>query len=123
MSDAKDNYSNASSSFVGDALKGSEESRRLYDKSKRREARHNDDWVERAVSINDLVQQFAPNADGYRSGVKYIYRGDRYTVVADMASGYVRIFDNIAHSYVDRNGRPCRNERETHFKIKRREEM
>ena len=123
MSDTKDNYSDASASFVDGALNGNEGLKKLYDKSKLRESRHNDDWLQRSVNINDLVNRFAPSSVGYRSGVKFIFRGDRYTVIADMASGYLRVYDSVARSYVDRNGRPSNNDIETHFKIKRREVM
>lgn len=120
MSDAKDDYSDSSTDFVSKASDGDLESKKLFDRSKRRERLHNADWIERKVDINEIVSSFTPNALGYRSGVKFIFRDDHYTVIADMASGYLRIYDNNARSYVDLNGTPSMNQIDTHFKIKRR---
>ena len=51
-----------------------------------------------------------------------IFFGGNYNVIADMASGYLRIYDNNLKSYVKLDGTPG-TDKETHFKIKKREEM
>ena len=53
---------------------------------------------------------------------KMIFFGERYNVITDMAGGYLRIYDNSAKTYVKLDGTPG-NDKETHFKIKKREEM
>lgn len=123
MSDTKDRYSGSSTQFVNEAADNNPETKKLFEKSKRREKLHNSDWLNRKVDINDIVNRFTPEATGYPSGVKFIFRGDRYTVIADMASGYLRIYDSAAHSYIDLDGNPSNNQIDTHFKIKRREEL
>ena len=60
---------------------------------------------------------------GHQQGVKYVFEGERYEVKADMASGYLRIYDKVARSYVTLDGIPSDDLELTHFKILRREEM
>ena len=74
------------------------------------------------VDINDVVHQFAPNSVGQAHGVKYQFESDRYIIKADMASGYLRIYDKVLRQYVKLDGTPGSLE-ETHFKIKKRSEM
>lgn len=122
MSDSKDYYSEASSGYVENDVAENEAARREYKKSKAREAKHNAKWKANPVDINEVVDRFAPGDKGEKRGVKYIYRGDRFSVVADMAAGYLRVYDSESRSYVKLDGTPG-NDEETHFKIKRREEM
>jgi len=71
---------------------------------------------------NTIVNQFADGDDGEQQGVKYVYESFQYKVIADMASGYLRIYDKILKDYIDLNGKPGSRDN-THFKILRREEM
>ena len=74
------------------------------------------------VDINNIVQRFAPNSVGRAYGVKYQFESNRYIVKADMASGYLRIYDKLLEKYIKLDGTPGSLE-ETHFKIKKRSEM
>lgn len=122
MSDQKSFYSEASQSFVEAAQHKDAASKRQYEKSKEREEKHNENWLKRKVNINEVIDTFAPGSIGRRAGVKILFEGDRYNVIADMAAGYLRIFDTVLGCYVRLDGSPGSDE-ETHFKIKRREEM
>lgn len=52
-----------------------------------------------------------------------IYRGERYNVIADMASGYLRVQDIATKKHLKFDGTFTKEKEGTHFKIKRREEM
>lgn len=123
MTDSKDEYSTASGEYVKHNSLETEKAQREYERSKARETRHNNEWKQNPVNINEIVERFAPNAKGKKNGVKYIYYGERYNVIADMASGYLRIQDAATKDYLKLNGTPGTNADATHFKIKRREEM
>lgn len=120
MSDKKDLYSKASQYYVENAASSGAEKDR-YDKSKLRENRHNNDWIKQKVNLNTVVDHFAPDGDAMQSGAKMRFSGTRYEVVADMAGGYLRIYDKNQR-YVKLDGTAGTN-KETHFKIKKREEM
>lgn len=51
-----------------------------------------------------------------------IFFGADYNVITDMANGYLRIFDKNQKTYIKLDGTPG-TDKETHFKIKKREEM
>lgn len=52
-----------------------------------------------------------------------IYRGERYNVIADMASGYLRVQDSVTKKHLKFDGTFSEADEGTHFKIKRKEEM
>lgn len=121
MADAKDEYSEESGDFVARARAGNSEAERFYLKSKRREAKHGDEWDK--VNLLDVLGKFVPRiVDVMRRNEKLIFCGERYNVVCDMASGYLRIYDNTAKSYVFLDGTIDTKNR-AHYKIKQREEM
>lgn len=122
MSDYKELFSAAAEIFVEASLGGSERERRLYEESRRRAERYEENWAENAVNLIVICDEFAPGAEGFIAGVKYIFRGERFAVVADMASGYVRIYDSVVRSYIKLDGTPG-NDDETHFRILKKEEM
>ena len=109
--------------IVEASIGGSDVERRLYEKSRKRAARFGENWKKNAVNLNAICDEFAPDSDGIISGVKMIFRGERYTVVADMASGYLRIYDSVTRCHVRLDVTPSQKENETHFIIKKREEM
>ena len=74
------------------------------------------------VDLNDIVWTFTPGAIGSVHGVKYEFENDHYVIKADMAAGYLRIYDKHLKKYVKLDGTPGSLE-ETHFKIKKRSEM
>lgn len=122
MTDSKSAYSEAAKHFVEVTAREQEEFRRKYEQSKKREARYNDQWKALSVNINDIVDLFAPGDDGRVDGMKYIFTGDMYSVVADMSAGYLRIYNNKTRQPLKLDGKPGSRE-ETHFKILKREEM
>ena len=94
-----------------------------YNNSKERENKYNANWMKQKVNLNEIVERFTPGAEGEQKGnVKFIFSGERYNVVTDMASGYLRIYDKVLRKYVKLDG-TVGNRKETHYKIKRREEM
>lgn len=124
MSDYKTPYSWAAQHYV--QLAKSEVDGRItfeYQKSLRRKESHGSNWAKVSVNINDIVDKFAPNAAVIDAGVKYLFKGEQYTVVADLVSGYLRIFDNALKKYVDLNGQYQKDPDLTHFRILKREEM
>lgn len=123
MSDDKDSYSEASSDFVNGASAGDTEKERLFNEGKERERKHNKRWLKQSVNLNEVVDTFAPGAKGEVHGVKFLFKGERYTVVADMANGSVRVYDTEQRGFVTSDGRLSKKGGPTHFKIKRREEM
>lgn len=122
MSDYKEPYSEASRLYTSST---SVDSKVLaaYQRSKAREAKHNGEWVKRKVNINEICARFAPGDRGHAKNGKFFYEGPRYNVITDMSSGYLRIWDKERRCYVDLNGNPSKHDRNTHFKILRREEM
>ncbi len=122
MADSKTPYSNTSKKYMRIGRKyNMQDAMRAY-RSKQREKLHNSSWEKQKVNINDIVNLFAPGSKGHAKGVKFEFDGLRYTVKADMAAGYLRIYDKSTRQYVDLLGRPGTNEN-THFKIKKRGEM
>lgn len=117
MSDAKSNYSETANKYTENAA-----GKQAYANSKGRESRYNANWKKQSVNLNEVVDKFAPGAKGKAINGKFIYFGDAYNVVADMPSGYVRVFDNKKKKYVTLEG-VLGSRKETHYKIKRREEM
>jgi hypothetical protein len=122
MADSKTSYSNESNNYVTNSIHSSKIDMDRYNRSKVRENKYNENWKKNSVNINDIVNLFTPNAVGSIHGVKYQFEGNRYRIVADMASGYLRIFDKILGQYVRLDGSIGTTE-ETHFKIKKRSEM
>ena len=122
MADSKTAYSSASKKFVNKAVLKSEEAKHQFDVSKKKEEKYNNKWSNHMININEVVDKFSPNSKGYKNGYKYVFEGDKYQVVADMAAGYLRIKNKNTNQYVKLDGKPGSND-ETHFKIKKRSEM
>lgn len=122
MSDNKSYYSSNSKNYVNNVVPKSEIDLKHYNDSKKKEEIHNESWSKQKVNINEVVDKFAPNSPGYVNGYKFIYEGDKYQVVTDMVAGYLRIKNKKTNQYVKLDGKPGSRE-ETHFKIKKKEEM
>ena len=122
MSDYKSVYSEASQYYVEKEVPSSDVTQAQYDRSKAREAKYNENWKKQPVNLNDICDEFAPGDDGYKDGVKWKFDGERYQVVADMASGYLRIYDKETKRWCRLDGTSGGRD-DTHFKILRREEM
>ncbi len=122
MTDYKSAYSEASQSYIEHDVSISEIDHERYLRSKAREELFNGNWKKYPVNLNDICDEFAPGDDGHKDGVKFVFEGMQYTLKADMASGYLRIFDRRAKRYVKLDGTPGFLG-ETHFKILKREDM
>lgn len=128
MADYKLAYSDISKDYIENIVPSNPVDQGRYDRSKAREAAHNDTWVKQKVNLNEIVDKFVPSVEGFveqhsEGGVKYDFEGERYIVKCDKVAGYLRIYDKMEKSYCLLDGTPSRNNSLTHFKIKRREEM
>ena len=108
---------------------------------KKRNIAHSEEWA--SVNINDIIDQFAPDAHAEVRGNKVEWHNEKtkISVVADIGGGYLRLQDKSVpyNLYLDKHGKDVRNyidangkqhgrpktEREvlTHFRIKYRSEM
>jgi hypothetical protein len=128
MGDYKSAYSDISKDYIEKIVPTSEVEKGRYNRSKEREAQFNEDWLKQKVNLNEVVDRFLPAVEGFveqhsRGGVKYEFEGERYIVKCDKVAGYLRIYDKKLKSFCRLDGTPSKSETETHFKIKRREEM
>lgn len=94
-----------------------------YENSKERERKHNDKWISEKVNVIDIVKQYAPDANVYEDGVKFVFEGAENKVICDMASGYLRIQNKATNKHYRLDGTLTNSTKRTHFKIKRKEEM
>ena len=122
MADAKDRYSGASDEYVHKTVPSSAADQERYARSKARESEFGENWAKNPVDLNEICERFAPGAIGQKKGYKFHFIGERYTIIADMISGYLRIFDRTIKQFVKLDGTTGTKE-ETHFKILRREDM
>lgn len=124
MTDSKNLYSEISHYYVEKTVRISEIDRARYERSKERERRYNEHWKKVPVNINDVVNTFAPGDSGHEKGVTYIFEGPRFQVRADMAAGYLRIYDKQLKAFVTLDGKlPGPQDEPPHYKILKREEM
>lgn len=128
MADYKTAYSDISKHYVENIVPLNQLEHDRYVRSKGREARNNNNWIRQKVNLNDIVDRFIPQdrevvTERTEGGVKYNFEGDRYIVKCDKVAGYLRIFDKRNKSYCRLDGTPSKDPEQTHFKIKRREEM
>lgn len=124
MADKKSLYSEVSRYFVEEKVPATSLDRGRYERSKERERKYNENWKKVSVNINEIVDKFAPEDDGREKGVKYIFEGPRYRVLADMVAGYLRIYDKTIKKFVKIDGSlPGPGEEPPHYKILKREEM
>jgi len=114
MSDNKKLYSETSKLFI----EASKADSSRYDSSIKRKDKYNKNWEKQKVNINEIIKKFAPDFKVKCNNEKIIFIGNRYNVIADMASGYLRIYDNKLRTHVKLDGTPGKD-KETHFKIKK----
>lgn len=128
MSDYKAAYSDISNEYITTTVPQNDIDKERYDRSKDRESRNNENWNKQKVNLNDIVYKFIPTKGEViktktEGGVKYVFEGDRYKIKCDKVAGYLRIYDKEKKGFCKLDGTISRNNSETHFKIKRREEM
>jgi len=122
MADQKSAYSEASNHYVEIKVPSSSNEKSRFDRAKLREAMYNDNWKNQSVNINEIVDTFCPDFTVKQKGEKFIFKGDRYDVSADMAAGYLTIFDNKIKQWIELGGEIAKNGN-GHYKIKKREDM
>jgi len=110
MSDNKKLYSETSKLFI----EASKVDSARYDSSIKRKDKYNKNWEKQKVNINEIVKKFAPNFKVRVNNEKIMFIDKDYNVIADMASGYLRIYDNHLRKYVRKDG-TVGNRDETHF--------
>ena len=122
--DYKTKYSDKSKEYVEKDVVNNEIDSRRYYRSKLRESKYGKNWEKNKVNINEVVDKFVPNCTNIytQSGVKLYYENENYRVIADKAGGYLRIYNKKTRKFIKLDGTAGTRE-ETHFKIKRREEM
>lgn len=123
MADSKTCYSEASKYYIEVDVRESELDAKRYERSKERELRFNENWKKRSVNINEIVDAFTPGCEGVRDGVKFVFENSTYLIKADMPAGYLRIYNKETKQYLLPDGTPCSSFDDSHFKIKKREEM
>ena len=123
MADCKSAYSEASKYYVEVIVPSSDFEKVRYARNKARESEFGKNWEKHKINLNEIVDRFCPDYIVKERSFKFIFKGDRYDVSADMGTGYARIRDKVLKSWVTIDGIPSNNRDETHFKIKKREEM
>lgn len=120
---AKEIYSEMSKRYVEIEVTTNEVDRERYQRAKAREALYNENWKKIKVNINEIVDKFTPDVEGKKKGEKFVFKNRAYIIKADMAVGYLRIYDRQRKIYIKPDGSPCLGRDESHFKILRKEEM
>lgn len=123
MANSKRMYSKLAEYYNGFVVPGSEKDRVRYEKSKERERKYNEHWKQHKVSLNELVNKYAPGETPKIKGVKAIFDGDKYKVIADLPSGYVKVQEKATKKWLNYDGTFKRKDENDHFKILRLEEM
>ena len=122
MADQKSAYSEASKHYVDVRVPASADDKGRFDRAKLREAKYNENWKAQAVNINEIADAFCPDFTVKQKRDKFIFKGERYDVSADMAAGYLTIFDNKIKQWIRLDGSIAKDGN-GHYKIKKREEM
>ena len=128
MSDYKSAYSDISNHYISKVVPENDVDKERYNRSKERETKNNKNWIKNKVNLNEIVDKFIPSKvevtrTKTEGGVKYVFEGERYKIKCDKVAGYLRIYDKKEKSFCKLDGTISKNNNETHFKIKRREEM
>lgn len=123
MSDSKQRYSDSSHKYVTNDVPSSMADQDRYDRSKAREAKWNENWKRQPVNLNEIVERFTPDIQGHRNGVKYVFENSHWKVIADMVSGYLRIYNKRTKKFIKLDGTYTDDPTQSHFKILKREEM
>ena len=128
MSDYKSAYSDISKDYIDNIVPSNAIDQGRFERSKDRENLYNDNWIKQKVNLNEIVDRFIPAVESFvaqytEGGVKYNFEGVRYVIKCDKVAGYLRIYDKKLKAFCFLDGEPCRDNKRTHFKIRRREEM
>lgn len=126
MADPKTQYQVLRTNFYANELPAHPEWNGGYAAAKNRAKKYHKEWAKQSVDINKVVEKFTGNAQGESVGMKTIYKGERYYVLADYVGCYLRIMDKTTGKFVKIDGSPCiipEDFNEAHYRIKTREEM
>ena len=94
-----------------------------FQASKERERKYNERWKQHKANLNELVNRYTPGATPKIEGVKAIFDGDRYKIIAGLPSGYVKVQEKHKKKWLNYDGTFKRKDEKDHFKILRLEEM
>ena len=100
MANSKRMHSKLAEYSNGFVVPGSAKDRERYEKSKERERKYNERWKQHKVNLNELVNRYTPGATPKIKGVKAIFDGDRYKIIADLPSGYAKVQDKTTKKMV-----------------------
>ena len=123
MSNAKEVYSKLSQYYIEFAIFSTPNTQKAYSASKRREALFNENWKQNKVNINQIIDKYTPEEAPTIHGVKAVWKNKYYIVKADMASGYLKVYDRIQKTFLNKHGNLVPDGKESHMKILRKEEM
>lgn len=127
MADSKSEYSTIANDYIRIIVPNSSIEKDRYNKSKNRESRFNENWMAQKVNLNDIVNKFIPEGSPISKhtygGIKFVFEGPRYQILCDKGAGYLRIFDKQEKMFCLLDGSPSDDQKRTHFKIMKREEM
>lgn len=126
MADPKTQYQVKMSDFYTKDLPSHPEWAGRFAEAQKKTAMHKTDWAKVSVNLNEVVEKFTGNAPGESHGLKCIYKGKRYYVIADYVGHYLRIMDTQTGKFVKIDGSPCLTQtdfNEAHYRIKTKEEM
>lgn len=123
MCDDKDKYSNAAKDYMTLDINEYEKDKNRAIKSEQRREKYEANWNINKVNLNEIVNLFCPNAIGEtQSGIKFVFKNEHYAIECDKVAGYLRIYDRKLKKYIKLDG-SIGNRDETHFKIKKRDEI
>ena len=100
MANSKRMYSKLAEYYNGFVVPNSIDDKRRYEKNKERERKYNERWKQHKVNLNELVNRYTPGATPKIKGVKAIFDGDRYKIIADLPSGYAKVQDKTTKKMV-----------------------
>lgn len=123
MSNAKEVYSKLSQYYVEYAVPSTPDLQSGYIASKKREALFNENWKKNKVNINEIIDKYTPNVTPKVHGVKSVWKNKDYIIKADMASGYLKVYDRNLKTFLDKYGNLVPDGPDSHMKILRKEEM
>lgn len=121
MSNAKEVYSSKASEYTSEMPNAPEIVRKRFERSQLKKEMYQENWEK--VNINELTEKYTPGIVPTISGTKLIFKNNLYTIKADLGVGSIRVFDRTNKKYLDINGNPSNYNDETHFSIKKKEEM
>ena len=123
MGDTKSNYSNDAKLKIAES-KFNKDVFERYKRAKDEEAQFQHIWKSNGlIDLNKDLAQFGQIIRiKYEGSRKKVYITEKYRIESDLFSGGIRFYDKTLKRYVKLDKTPGNND-QTHFKIKKEEEM